>query len=110
MFDSNVNIDWIILTEIKQTPVFKNIDTEVQYNEYSFAINKLTLHIASEDNSISRNAIKALDKENINFLFAICSEIFEDKVNIEEWQIGVLKILPKKEIFPIPTIGRVLIY
>ena len=56
----------------------------------------MTIHRSTGDNGISPNAIKALDKENRSFLFEICSDFFENKVNIEEWQIGVLKILPKK--------------
>ena len=82
----------------------------IQFNEFSFAINKLTLHRAAGENGISPNTIKALDKENRKFLFEIYSDFFENKVDIEEWQIGVLKILPKKEIFLIPIIGVELIY
>ena len=93
------------MTEIKQKPVFKIIDTELQYNEFSFVINKFSLHRAAGNIGISPNAIKSLDKENRNFLFEICSEFFEDKVDIEKWKIGVLKILPKKDNFPVPTIG-----
>ena len=84
------------MSEIKQKPVFKIIDTTLQFNEFSCTINKLTLHRAVDENSISPNAIKALDKENRTFLFNIYSYFFENKVDIEEWQIGVLKILPKK--------------
>ena len=93
------------MTEIKQKPVFKVIDTILQYNKFSFAIYKLTLRRAAGDNRVSPNVIKALDKENRIFLFEICSDFFENKVNIKEWLIGVLKILKKKEILLIPIIG-----
>ena len=62
VFNSDVNIDWSILLEIKQKPILHFIDTELQFNEFSFAINKLTLHRAAGENGISPNAIKALDK------------------------------------------------
>ena len=96
VFNSDVNIDWSILSEINQKPVFKIIDITLQFNKFTFLINKLTLHRAAVKNCISPNAIKALDKENKTFLFEICSDFFENKKDIEEWQIGVLKILPKK--------------
>ena len=110
LFNSDVNIDWSILSEIKQKPVFKIIDTTLQFNEFSFAINKLTLYRAADENGISPNAIKSLDKENRIFLFEICSDFFENKVDIEEWQTGVLKRLPKKETSPILIICVELIY
>ena len=110
LFNSDVNIDWSILSEIKQKPVFKIIDTTLQFNEFSCTINKLTLHRTVDENSISPNAIKALDKKNRTFLFEIYSDVFENKVDIEEWQIGVLKILPKKETSPILIICVELIY
>ena len=45
---------------------------------------------------VSPNTIKALDDENRNVLFQICSDFFNGNVEIEDWQIGNLKILPKK--------------
>ena len=96
VFNSDVNIDWSILSGIKQKPVFKIIDTTLQFNEFSFAINELTLHRAASENGISPNAIKTLDKENRAFLFEVCSNFFENKADIEEWQIGGLKILQKR--------------
>ena len=99
VFNSTVNIDWSILTEIKQKPVFKVIDTILQYNEFSFAINKLTLHRIARDNGISPNAIKVLDKEKRSLLFEICSDFFENKVDTKEWQIGILKILKKRRFY-----------
>ena len=98
-FKCTVNIDWSILTEIKQKPVFKFIDTILQYNEFSFAINKLTLHRTAGDNGISPNAIKVLDKEKRSLLFEICSDFFENKVDTKEWQIGILKILKKRRFY-----------
>ena len=38
VFNSNINIDWSILSEIKQKPVFKIINTTLQFNEFTFAI------------------------------------------------------------------------
>ena len=64
VFNSDINIDWSMLSEIKQKPILNFIDTKLQYNEFSFVINKLTLHRAAGENGISPNAIKALDKEN----------------------------------------------
>ena len=61
LFNSDVNIDGCILSKIKQKVVFKIIDTTLQFNEFSFAINKLTLYRAAGENGISPNAIKALD-------------------------------------------------
>ena len=58
----------------------------------------MTIHRSTGDNGISPNAIKALDKENRSFLFEICSDFFENKVDIKEWQIGVLKILQKGDL------------
>ena len=46
VFNSDVNIDWSILSEITQKLVVKIIDTTLQFNEFSFVINKLTLHRA----------------------------------------------------------------
>ena len=61
LFNSDVNIDGCILSKIKQKPVFKIIDTTLQFNEFSVAINKLTLHRSAGENGISPNTIKALD-------------------------------------------------
>ena len=47
-------------------------------------------------NSVSPIAIKILDDENRNVLFQICSDFFDSDVEIEDCQIGHLKILPKK--------------
>ena len=58
----------------------------------------MTIHRSTGDNGIPPNAIKALDKENRSFLFEICSDFFENKVDIKEWQIGVLKILQKGDL------------
>ena len=79
VFNSDVNIDWSILSEIKQKPVFKIIDTTLQFDKFSFTINKLTLLRAAGENSIYPNAIKALDKENRTFLFEICSDFSKIK-------------------------------
>ena len=99
VFDSNVNIDWIILTEIKQTPVFKNIDTEVQYNEYSFAINKLTLHRAAGYNGISPNVIKALDKENRNLYLKYILIFSKTKLISKNGKLEYWKYYQKRRYF-----------
>ena len=60
---------------------------------------------------VSLNTIKALDDENRNVLFQICSDFLNGNVEIEDWQIGNLKILPKKGDTSNPKkIGEVLIY
>ena len=59
-------------------------------------IKKLTLHKAPGLNGISPNAIRALDSDNIQILFDICYKFFNDEISIQDWQIGNLKILPKK--------------
>ena len=47
-------------------------------------------------NSVSPIAIKILDDENRNVLFQICSDFFDSDVEIEDCQIGNLKIIPKQ--------------
>ena len=64
--------------------------------EFNQAIKRIILHKAPGLNGVSPNAIKALDDENRNVLFEICYDFFDGNVEIEEWQIGNLKILPKK--------------
>ena len=76
VFNSDVNIDWSILSEIKQKPVFKIIDTTLQFDKFSFAINKLTLLRAAGENSIYPNAIKALDNE-IEHFYSKYAQIFQ---------------------------------
>ena len=83
----------------KQKPVFNIINTTLQFKEFNIAINPLTLHRAAGDSVILPNVIKALDKGNKVFLFEICSELFENKVEIEEWQIDIKKTLSKRKPF-----------
>ena len=58
VFDNDANIDWCILSEIKQKLGFKIIDTTLQFSEFSFAIKKLTLHRTADDIGIEPNKIK----------------------------------------------------
>ena len=65
-------------------------------NEFNQAIEKMIPHKSPGLNGVSPNTIKALDNENRNMLFQICSDFPDSGVEIENWQIGNLKILPKK--------------
>ena len=68
----------------------------MNFQEFNVAIKKLTLHKATGLNGVSPNAIKALDDDNKLILFRLCAEYFDNTVDIEEWHMGSLKILPKK--------------
>ena len=37
-----------------------------------------------------------MDSDNTKILFGICYKFFNDEIGIQDWQIGKLKILPKK--------------
>ena len=78
--------------------------------EFENAIRKLILHKTPGDNGVSLNAIKALNKENRLLLFQICYDYFENDQEIEEWQKGCLKILPKKVIYRIQITGGASIF
>ena len=65
-------------------------------NELNQAIKNKILHKIPGLNGVSSNAIKALDNGNRNLLFQICSDCFDSDVEIENWQVENLKILPKK--------------
>ena len=69
---------------------------QIKINIKVFFFKKLTPHKAPGLNRVSPNVIKALDEENIQVIFNICSRSFEGDFKIEEWQIGSLKILSKK--------------
>ena len=84
------------MNDLSQKPINNNINSSLSWKEVIFAINKLTLHKAPGLNRISSNAIKVLNDENIRVLFKICYKYFNDELDIEEWKIGNLKILPKK--------------
>ena len=66
VFNSDVNIDWSILSEITQKLVVKIIDTTLQFNEFSFVINKLTLHRAGYKRHFTE-CHKSSGKENGKF-------------------------------------------
>ena len=96
VYNSKVCIDWKILDELSNKEINTNLDIPLSLKEFKRAIKKLTLHKAPGLNRVSPNVIKVLDEENIQVLFDICSRYFEGNFKIEEWQIGSLKILPKK--------------
>lgn len=62
--NSIVKIDWEILSELDQTPTHIEVDTPLDFKEFNYAINKLTLHKATELNQVSPNSIKVLDDDN----------------------------------------------
>ena len=64
--------------------------------EFNKTITKIILHKAPGLNDVSPNAIKALNDENRLILFQICSDFLDNDVEIEDWKVGNLKILPKK--------------
>ena len=97
VFNSKVNIDWEVLNDSCQKSVNNNINSSLSWKEFTIAINKLTLYKAPGLNGISPNAIKVLNDDNKRILFQICSNYFnDDDLDIEEWKIGNLKILPNK--------------
>ena len=86
----------VCFRRIKEKPTLKQLNDPLTRMEFNQAIKKIILHKAPGLNGVSPNAIKALDDENRNVLFEICYDFFDGNVEIEEWQIGNLKILPKK--------------
>ena len=84
------------LDDLQQNPVRSDMNIPLSLFEFENTIRKLILHKAPGSNGVSPNAIKALNKENRLFLFQICYDYFENDQEIEEWQKGCLKILPKK--------------
>ena len=95
---------------IKKKPVLNNLNDPLSLIEFNKGITKIFLHIAPGLNGVSPNAIKALNDENRLILFQICSDCLDNDVKIEDWKIGNLKILLKKENLQIQIIGEILIY
>ena len=98
------------LEELKKKPTLKQLNDPLTRMEFNRAIKKIILHKAPGLTGVSPNEIKALDDENRKVIFGICYDFFDDNVEIEEWQIGNLKILQKKGTPQIQTIGEVSIY
>ena len=96
VFNSKIDIDWSIINELLQKEMCQDIGSPLNFQEFNVAIKKLTLHKATGLNGVSPNAIKALDDDNKLILFRLCAEYFDNTVDIEEWLMGSLKILPKK--------------
>ena len=57
-------------------------------NEFNQAIEKMIPHKSPGLNGVSPNTIKALDNENRNMLFQICSDFPDSGVEIENWKIN----------------------
>ena len=89
-------MDWLDLEEFKNKPVLNYFNDPLSLIEFNKEITKIILNKASGLNGVSHNAIKALDVENRLILFQICSDFVDSNVEIEDWKIGNLKILPKK--------------
>lgn len=96
LFNSDVNIDWVVDEDLKDKPMDTSIIKPLNFIEFEYTINKLTLHKAPDFNRVSLNALNALDYDNIMISFVICSDYFGGRYSIKEWQAGSLKILPKK--------------
>ena len=96
VYNSNVEIEWSVLDYLKQKPILSDMNLPLSLYKFKQAIRKLILHKAPASNRVSPNAIKALNEKNRMFLFKICYDYFENIQEIEEWQKGCLKILPKK--------------
>ena len=105
VFKSKLIIDLSFLIDLCQKPVNNNINSPLSWKKFSITINKFTLHKTPGLNGISQNVIIALNDENRRVLFQIYSSYFNDDLDIKEWKIGNLKILPKEAIFLIETIG-----
>ena len=96
VYNRNVSIHWSVLEELKNKPTLKQLNDPLTRLDFNRAIKKIIIHKAPGLNGVSPNAIKALYDENRNVLFGICYDFFDGNVEIEERQIGNLKILPKK--------------
>ena len=83
------------MNDLSQKPIYNNINSPLSWKEFIFTINTLTLHKAPDLNGISPNTIKAFNDESKHVLFKICSEYFNDELDIEEWKVGNIKILSK---------------
>ena len=76
--------------------------------EFNKSITKIVLHKKAPGlNGPSPNAIKSLNIENRLILFQIYSDFLDNDVGIEDWKVGNLKILKKKETLQIQIIGEV---
>ena len=96
VYNREIDIDWGVLKEIKNKPTLNYLDVLISFFEFKEAVKKLVLHKSPGLNGVSPNAIKALNIENEKILFEICSDFFNNEIEIEEWKIGNLNILPKK--------------
>ena len=63
----------------------------------------MTLHKAPGLNVILSNAVKVLNDENKKILFNIFSNCFDGDEIIDDWQLGSLKVIPKKGDFTNPN-------
>ena len=83
VYNRKINIDWEVLNEIKDKHKLKYLDVPMSFYEFKEAIKKLVLHKAPGLNGVSPNAIKSLNHENKMILFEICSDFFNNQIEID---------------------------
>ena len=96
IYNSDAKVDWTVLEELKHKPIYTYMNKYLSLVKFNRPIKKLSLHKAPGKNGVSPNAIKALNDKNKSYLFDICADYFNNDLSIDDWQIGCLKILPKK--------------
>ena len=67
VYDSNVEVDWSVLDDLKQKLIYSDTNTPLSLFEFKLATKKLILHTAPGLNGVSSNAIKS-------YLFRICAD------------------------------------
>ena len=67
VYNSNVEVDWSILDDLKQELIYSDTNTPLSLFEFSLAIKKLILHTAPGLIGVSSNAFKS-------YLFRICAD------------------------------------
>ena len=89
VYNSNVEVDWSILDDLKQELIYSDTNTPLSLFEFSLAIKKLILHTAPGLIGVSSNAFKS-------YLFRICADSLKNILDIKVWQKDSLTNFHKK--------------
>jgi len=97
LYGRQPSFDITVINSLEQKEIFSNCDHTPTEDEIRKAALKLKDN-SPGDSGICSQVWKSLvqDKDGMSLLKSVVTDFWESKVTPEEWEIGLLKVLPKK--------------